>query len=377
VRHSGRARGAAGALALGLALGPGLGARAAGAEPGEAARARAAPIAIAHRGASGHLPEHTLAAYALAILQGADFIEPDLVITRDGVLIARHDNELGATTDVAAHPELASRRRSKRVDGRELTGWFSEDLSLAELRRLRAVERIPELRPQSRRFDGDFGVPTFEEVVRLARSLEPVVGRPIGLYPETKHPGHFRALGLPLEPELVRILHEHGYRGPEARVFLQSFEPTSLRALARLTQLPRAQLLAPRGAPPDTAAAGGARSYAEMATPAGLAEIARHAQVVGVEKGMLLAPDAAGALHSERATPLVRDAHAAGLLVHVYTFREENAFLPASLRRGGDPAAPGELERELRSFLALGIDGFFCDQPAAAVRARDAFRAQR
>ncbi len=336
-----------------------------------------AALVIAHRGASGYLPEHTLAAYALAILQGADFIEPDLVITRDGALIARHDNELSATSDVAAHPELAARRRTQRVDGALQSGWFSEDLTLAEIRRLRATERIPELRAQNRRFDGQFGIPTLEEVIQLAQSLEPVVGHPIGLYPETKHASHFRALGLPLEAELVRILHERGYRGPGARVILQSFEPSSLRALAGLTQLPRAQILGSKGQPWDAQAAGDGLIYAEMATPAGLAEIARYAQIVAPEKSMLLAPDAAGELDAARATSLLSDAHAAGLRVHVYTFRAENAFLPAPLRRGSAPEAIGDLEREIQSFLALGVDGFFSDHPDAGVRARNAFRAER
>jgi len=296
------------------------------------------PIVIAHRGASGARPEHTLAAYQLAIEMGADFIEPDLVITRDGVLVARHEAELSLTTDVAARAEFAGRRRRQRIDGRDWDGWFVEDFTLAELKGLRATERWPGLRPQSARFDGQFEIPTLAEVLALRRAAERTSGRPIGIYPETKHAAHFAAQGLALEERLVDALHGDGLRSRNAPVFLQSFEPPSLQRLAQLTELPRVQLA-------------GERARLDM-TP-----VARYAQGLGVAKALVLPRDAQGRLGQP--TGLVAAAHAAGLAVHVWTFRSEDEHLPADLK--GQPAA--EIER----FAALGIDGLFTDHPDLAV----------
>jgi glycerophosphoryl diester phosphodiesterase len=323
------------------------------------------PLVIGHRGASGYRPEHTLAAYALAARMGADYVEPDLVATRDGVLVARHENEIGGTTDVADHPEFAGRRTTKVVDGVSLTGWFTEDFTLAELKTLRAKERIPELRPRNTLYDGRYEVPTLQEVVDLAARLSRELGRRVGLYPETKHPTYFRSIGLPLEPPLVRTLRRNGLDDRKARVFVQSFEAGNLRALDREVDVPLVQLLDAAGRRP----AGETRTYGEMATPAGLRDVARYADGVGPAKGYLLPRDAAG--RSQVPTAFVRDAHAAGLQVHPYTFRNENAFLPLELRSSADPAAYGDAFAEYRQFFELGVDGVFSDNPDTAVAARE------
>ncbi len=331
------------------------------------------PILIAHRGASGYLPEHTLPAYAVAALQGADYLEPDLVMSQDGVLIARHDNQLGLTTDVADHPEFANRHSRRLVDGHEVTGWFSEDFTLAELKRLRAIERIPRLRPANCRFDRMFEIPTFNEVIALARGLSQATGRTIGLYPETKHPSHFAALGLPMEAPLVAALHGAGYHAATDPVFIQSFEVGNLRRLRGLTELRLIQLLSEHGQPFDAAVAGSGLDYDQMATAAGLATIASYADGVGPHKShFVLAVGDDGRLDPAQATDFVANAHQAGLLVHPYTFRAENHFLPPALRDGsGNADALGDLMAELAIFLALGIDGFFCDQPDIGRRAID------
>lgn len=332
---------------------------------------RERPLVIAHRGASGYLPEHTLAAYAVAILQGADFIEPDLVATRDGHLIARHDNRLDPTTDVAARPEYGARRTRKQVDGSETEGWFSEDFTLAEVRQLRATERVPALRPGNARFDGQFGIPTFAEVLALARAFERVLGRPVGVYPEIKHPTYFAACGLPLEAPLLAALGEHGYEAQPERVYVQSFEIASLERLRAVTRLPLMQLLLPEGQPYDAAAGGGTLTYQAMASPEGLAGIARYAQAVGPDKNQILPPDEAGRLMPGRATDFVAHAHACGLEVHAYTFRAETRFLPLNFRSSDVPHETGDLAAELACFLALGVDGFFVDQPDVGVRLRE------
>lgn len=316
------------------------------------------PLLIAHRGASGYRPEHTLAAYGLAIEMGADFIEPDLVSTRDGVLIARHENDISETTDVSERPEFASRRAVKDIDGHRVTGWFSEDFTLAEIKTLRARERLP-FRGQG--FNGRFEVPTFQEVLDLARRATAETGRTIGVYPETKKPTYFRSLGLPLEEPLLAALEEAGYRGRSAAVYIQSFETGNLKELRKRTDLPLIQLLEVSGRPRDFTLSGDQRTYRDLAAPAGLAEIVEYADGIGPDKRLIVPVDEKGALLPP--TSLVDDAHRAGLLVHPWTFRSDGPFLAPEY--GGDP------ERELRQFFALGVDGLFSDFPDTAARARD------
>lgn len=333
------------------------------------ARSKNDPLVIAHRGASGHVPEHTLAAYALAVLQGADYVEPDLVMTRDGQLVSRHDNELGLTTDVARHAEFASRKRTQMVDGSSLDGWFSEDFTLAELKTLRAIERIPQIRPGNTRFDGQFEIPTLQEIIDLVKRLEASEGRQIGLYPETKHPTHFQKLGLAMEQPLLAQLKKNGYDSSDAPVYIQSFEVDNLKTLSQLTPIRLVQLLWIEGQPYDQQARGTTLSYAQMLTPAGLQDIARYAAGIGPEKSLVIPRDAAGNLGQP--TRLVSDAHAAGVTVHPFTFRAENNFLPNDLRKGDDPAAHGDIEAEVRAYLATGIDGLFIDHPDVAVGLRN------
>lgn len=335
------------------------------------------PIVIAHRGASGYVPEHTLAAYAMAILQGADFIEPDLVITKDGHLIARHDNVLDLTTDVSTRPEFAGRKTTKTVDGVTVTGWFSEDFTLAEIKTLRAVERIPGIRPANARFDGQFEIPTFQEIIDLAQAYEKLLDRRIGLYPETKHPTYFDRLGLSLEEPLVKVLRRNGYEGRNARVFIQSFEINNLRKLKTMTRIPLVQLLWIEGKPYDVEAGGGTLTYEQMATPAGLAQIASYAKGVGPEKRFIIPLDSAGNLDPSRATGFVQHAHAVGLQVHPYTFRSENVFLPNNFRSSSDPNALGDGAGEIKTFLRAGIDGFFTDHTDRGIAGRDAFLKNR
>jgi glycerophosphoryl diester phosphodiesterase len=321
------------------------------------------PLVIGHRGACGYRPEHTLAGYELAARLGADFLEPDLVSTVDGHLVARHEPEIGDTTDVADHPGFAARRTTNRIDGREVTGWFTTDFTLAELRTLRAVERIPALRPGNTRWNGRYPVPTFAEILTLAGRLTEELGRPIGVYPETKHPSFHAALGLPLEPTLVGQLRDAGLDRPDAPVFVQSFETANLRALRGQLSVPLVQLVDDLEPPADLAAAGDPRDHRQLLSPAGLADIATYADAVGPDKSLLIDPDGTH-------RPVLADAHAAGLAVHAYTFRRENRFLPAPLRRGDDPAVHGDAIGELERFLRLGVDGVFTDFPDTAVFAR-------
>jgi glycerophosphoryl diester phosphodiesterase len=321
-----------------------------------AASVSAQPIVIAHRGASGERPEHTIASYALAIEQGADFIEPDLVMTKDGVLVARHENEISGTTDVAGHPEFAARKASKIIDGETITGWFTEDFTLAELRTLRAKERLPMLRPANAAYDGQFDIPTFQDVIDLAKA------RGVGIYPETKHPSYFRSIGLALEGPLIAQLERSGYREKSDPVFIQSFELENLKELRGLTKLRLIFLMDAKGGPAD----GSGRSYAELATPAELAEIAKTADGIGVAKDMVVPRGPLGG--SKPPTTLVQDGHNAGLAVHVWTFRAENYFLPLELRKGVNPRGHGDLAEELRQFSALGIDGAFSDFPGIAAQ---------
>jgi len=332
------------------------------------------PLVIGHRGASGYRPEHTLASYRLAIDMGADYIEPDLVSTSDHVLVARHENEIGGTTDVADHPEFAGRRTTKTIDGNPVTGWFTEDFTLAELRTLRAKERLPLLRPANTAFDGLYQVPTFQEVIDLAKRAG------VGIYPETKHPTYFDSIGLSLEEPLVATLNANGYRGRNAPVFIQSFEVANLKELNRRTRVPLVQLLDATGRPYDFVVAGDPRTYADLATPEGLAEIATYADGIGPNKNLIVPRDADGRLLDP--TGLVRDAHRAGLQVHPWTFRKENNFLPADFQQG-NPASPqflgatGDAPAEFRLFYRLGVDGLFSDHPDTAVAARHQFFADR
>jgi glycerophosphoryl diester phosphodiesterase len=333
------------------------------------------PDVIAHRGASGYRPEHTLASYQLAIEQGADFVEPDLVPTKDGVLVARHENEIGGTTDVAKHPRFASRRTTKTIDGKSITGWFTEDFTLAELKTLRAIERLPAVRPENTAYDGRFAVPTLQEVIDLVKRESKRRHRTIGIYPETKHPTYFRSIGLALEEPLVAALERAGWREASAPAFIQSFETANLRRLREMTGVRLILLIESAGRPYDFTAAGDPRAYDDLLTPAGLAEVATYADGIGPHKDRVIPRDPAGRLGAP--TGLVDGAHAAGLAVHPWTFRAENQFLPADLRAGdpADPAFPGrhgDLAGEIAAFLAAGVDGVFSDFPDVAVRARDA-----
>jgi glycerophosphoryl diester phosphodiesterase len=334
-------------------------------------RHRAEQIVIGHRGASGYRPEHTLAAYKLAVRLGADYIEPDLAITKDGVLIARHEPEIEDTTDVEAHPEFADRRTTKTIDGTTFEGFFVEDFTLAELKTLRATERIPAQRPgNAAAYDGLYEVPTLQEVLDLRERLSRKYGREIGVYPETKHPTYFRRIGLPLEEPLIEILRANGLNKRSAPVFVQSFEISNLKMLNRELKVPIVQLLGAKGARPyDRVVSGDPRTYEQMATPAGLRDIARYADGVGPSKDYIVPRDVNGC--SLAPTMFVRDAHRAGLLVHPYTFRAENFFLPCELRSSAIQTRHGDLEAEVRQFFHLGVDGVFVDHPDYAVDARD------
>ena len=322
--------------------------------------ATAQPLVIAHRGASGERPEHTLASYKLAIEQGADFIEPDLVMTKDRVLVARHENEISGTTDVAARPEFAARKATKAIDGQNYTGWFTEDFTLAELKTLRARERLPDLRPQNRAYDGQFDVPTFDEVLALAKAAK----RRVGVYPEIKHGSYFDGLGMNIEAPLLAALKKVGWTRKTDPVFIQSFEVGNLQRLRMATKLRLVQLIDGSGHPADRPDL----PIGNMVTPAGLAEIARYADAIGVTKTLIVPRDGAG--QSGRPLTLVADAHKAGLKVHVWTFRAENVFLPAELRVGREQEGRGDLSAELRQFYALGVDGVFSDFPGIAVATR-------
>ncbi len=348
------------------------------------------PIVIAHRGASGYRPEHTLASYRLAIEQGADFIEPDLVATADGQLIARHENALAVlrddgrlntqntSTDVHARREFAARLTTKQIDGHAVRGWFSEDFTLAEIRQLRAVERIPALRPANAAYDGRCGIPSFDDILELAHTVRTPDGREVGVYPETKHPSYFLhdgqrldggAIAIDLGASLVAGLQAHRFTAP-SRVFIQSFEVANLQDLAARIlpraglRLPLIQLIDADGAPRDFTRAGDPRTYADLVSPGGCGFVATYAQGLGVPKKLVL--DGAA---PRTPSPLVATAHAHGLDVHVWTFRAENHFLPADLRSSGDPAAHGDLAAEAAAFLAAGIDGLFTDFPDLGLHA--------
>ncbi len=311
---------------------------------------------IAHRGASGYRPEHTLAGYRLAIALGADYVEPDLVSTRDGVLVARHENEISRTTDVAGRREFADRMTTKVVDGCEMTGWFTEDFSLAEIKSLRAVERLPDLRPRNTRYDGRYQVPTFDEILALVEEESVRLGRSVGVYPETKHPSYFAEIGLALETPLLADLGRHGLDGPSSPVFIQSFEAGNLQWLRPRTPLPLVQLVSALG-------------RVDLVTRTGLRRVASYADAVGVAKDLVLPRHAdTGTIGDPSA--VVTDAHDAGLRVHVWTLRDENQFLPTGYRRGDDPTQTGDSIEEAQAFLDAGVDGLFTDHPDTTLEAR-------
>ncbi len=356
---------------------------------------RPRPLVIAHRGASGYRPEHTLAAYQLALEQGADFIEPDLVATSDGELICRHENALAVldaagklqatetSTDVYRRAEFADRLATKRIDGRTVRGWFSEDFTLAEIKTLRAIERLPALRPANTQYT-QFEIPTFGEVLQLLEAHAARTGQRAGIYPETKHPSYFLSdgcfqcggqIGVNLGRVIVATLLAHGFTDP-TRVFIQSFEIANLQELhaeilpAAGLEIPLIQLIEAQDSPYDTIIKGQPRSYADLLTPRGLQDIARYAAGIGPFKQLLLPRQVDESLGEP--TAVIAHAHAAGLEVHAWTFRAENHFLPAPQRRGTAISERGALEEEIRAHLAAGLDGVFADHPDYAIRARGA-----
>ena len=330
---------------------------------------RRRPLVIGHRGASGYRPEHTLASYELAARLGADVMEPDLVMTKDGVLVCRHEPEIGGTTDVADRPEFAARRKTVVLDGVTVTGWWTEDFTLAELKTLRAKERIPALRQENTMYDGLFEVPTFTELLDLRKRLSAELGRTLGVYPETKHPTYHRAIGLPLEEALLSTLRKAGLNEADAPVFVQSFEVSNLQQLRRMgLRTTVVQLLSASGSPFDTVARGSGPTYADLSTPDGLRGVAKYADGIGPDKAQVIPRNADNTLGTP--TSLVDDAHAAGLIVHPYTFRAENNFLPVDYRTGTNLADFGRGIAEQITFLRTGIDGLFTDQADVGVLAR-------
>ncbi|KWB43534.1 glycerophosphodiester phosphodiesterase [Burkholderia ubonensis] len=335
---------------------------------------------VGHRGASALRPEHTLASYRKAIEDGADVIEPDLVSTRDGVLVARHENEISGTTNVSALPQFASRKTTKTIDGVPLTGWFTEDFTLAELKTLRARERIAQFRPANTAYNDQYEIPTFDEIVALAKQMSAQVGRTIHLYPETKHPTYFQSIGLPLEDRLVDALQKDPYTARTATIYIQSFEVANLKAIrSRIgSSQPNWKLVqlmddaAQR--PYDFVKANDKRTYGDLSTRDGMREVATYANGVGPYKASIIAVGADATL--QQPTPYVRYAHEAGLVVHPYTFRPENNFLPASLKDGGAASARNTAGsvREIQAYLRAGIDGFFTDDPAVGRTAVDTFQ---
>ncbi len=364
---------------LSVILGATTGARLVGSSPTVTAATpgghAAAPLIFGHRGAPGYRPEHTLAGYDLAVRMGADVIEPDLVSTKDHVLVARHENDITSTTDVADHPEFAARRTTKTIDGESHTGWFSEDFTFAELRTLRAVERLPGVRQENTIFNGRYLIPTLQEVIALAKRESRVHRRHIGIAPETKHPTYFDSLGLSLEEPLVRTLRANGLDSRASGVYVQSFEEANLRELGshfRLhVHLLQLTLADPTARPYDHVVSGDPQTYGDMTTPAGLKEISTYADVLGPDKTQIFPRDATG--NTGQPTPLVADAHTAGLAVVTYTVRAENQFLPLRYRSGSDPVAFGNVFAEANDLFTAGVDGIFTDQADLGYAAREDF----
>ena len=305
------------------------------------------PTVIGHRGAAGYRPEHTVASFNTAIDLGADAVEPDVVSTKDHVLIVRHENELSRTTDVADHPEFATRRTAKVVDGRQLAGWFTEDFTLAEIKTLRSRERFPDLRQHNTLYDGRYPIATFDEVVSLVRTHTARTGRVIGIYPEIKHPAYFRSIGLPLEAPLVDVLRQHGLDHAFSPVVVQSFGAVCLHDVNAALDVPLVQLI-------------GLEVDPHLLTPVGLREISTYATGLGVHKQLL-------------SSALVAEAHSAGLRVLVYTLRNENAFLDPRYREGDDPRAYGDAFGEYFRCFQMGVDGVFSDNADTALAARTEF----
>ncbi|MGW1255313.1 glycerophosphodiester phosphodiesterase [Streptomyces sp. NPDC002513] len=358
----------AGGAVLGLP-----GAASADARHGEGLKGLPVPTVIGHRGASGYRPEHTFGSYQLALDLGADIVEAgDLVPTKDGHLVCRHEPEIGGTTDVADHPEFAGRKTTKVLDGVPTTGWFTEDFTLAELKTLRAIERIPATRQRNTLYDGRWEIPTFEEVLRWQDEQTRKRGKQVWIYPETKHPTYFRKLGLGLEERLAKVLRAHGKDRKNAPVIIQSFEPTSIQRLNKLVGNPLVVLLSGANTRPwDFVETGDARTVADLVTPQGLKEIAGYAQGIGPTLDLVIPKDANGRL--TRPSMLVADAHAAGLILHPYTMRNENTFLPADFRKGTDPAAYGDVFGAFAAYFATGIDGVFTDNADTGLLAREDF----
>ncbi len=381
---------AATAAAAALALGAPA-ARPLGAQAPAATLTGQRPIVIGHRGASGYRPEHTLEAYREAVRQGANFIEPDLVLTKDGVPIARHEPLFGATavngvpvpvpneyttTNIFDRPEFADRLRTRNLDGTLITGYWSDDFTLAEVKTLRARERIPNLRPGNTAYDDLYEIPTLQEVIDVAKQESLLNGRTIGVYPETKHPTFFaanaanRTSPVRFEDAVVSILHANYGNSAAAPVFLQSFEVSNLQYLRTQTSIPLVQLLnAAAGRPYDFVVAGDPRTYGDLITAAGLDFVNDYAAGIGPNRDLLI-PRPGNVLGAP--TTAVADAHAAGLLVHPFTFRAENNFLSSGYRVGADPRALGDFEGETLLYINLGIDGFFTDHPGLGVRAVNA-----
>lgn len=332
------------------------------------------PLVFGHRGAAGYRPEHTSAGYELAARMGADYIEPDLVPTKDGVLVDRHEPEISGTTDVATHPEFANRRTTRTIDGVVTTGWFTTDFTLAELKTLRAVERLPAIRQHNKLYNGRYTVPTLQEDIDQWKALAGKVNRHLGLVPEIKHSTYFRSIGLPMEQRLLDVLRQNGLDRANSGIVIQSFEVGNLQWLYAHSRVPLLQLSSATGAPADFVASGDPRTYADICSAAGLRMVGRYAKFFGPDKNQIVPRDASGALLPP--TPLVRFAHQAGLLVAPYTFRNENSFLPTDYRRGTDPAAYGDAFTEYELFYALGVDGVFSDNSDTAIAARDEWLAE-
>ena len=341
------------------------------------AKGMPSPLVVAHRGASGYRPEHTIAAYELAVQMGADYIEPDLVMTKDGQLVDRHEPEISGTTDVAAHPEFASRKTTKKLDGVDVTGWFTEDFTLAELRTLRAKERLATVRQRNTIYDGLYQVPTYEEVLRLRERLSKKYRRTIGIIPEIKHSTYFHDKGLVPEPQVVALTEKYGLNKRNAPMWIQSFEITNLKDLRfRHGYKASSTFLAwtgtgPLDGPYDLISKGDKRLYQDWMTPKGLKEISRFANGVGPEKFFVIPKKADGTLGQP--TSLVGDAHRLGLKVVPWTFRNENQFMAKDLQKGTNPADYGKAIEEQVAYLRTGLDGLFTDNPDTGVVARDIF----